>query len=74
MDKNPQKKLTITVPEAALMLGISRGLAYEMAREGTLPALRFGRRMVVPLAAIKRLLLETDTTALQHSVEEEIRR
>ena len=70
MDNNLQEKLTITVPEAARMLGISRGLAYEMAREGTIPVLRFGRRMVVPLAAIKRLLQETDTTPLRPSVEE----
>ena len=50
------------------MLGISRGLAYEMAREGTIPTLRFGRRVVVPLAAIERLLQETNKTALHHSV------
>ena len=70
MENNSQKKLTITVPEAARMLGISRGLAYEMARGGTIPVLRFGRRMVVPWVAIERLLQETDTTALHHSVEE----
>ena len=74
MDNKPEKKLTITVPEAARMLGISRGLAYEMAREGTIPALRFGRRMVVPLAAIKRMLQENGTTALHSPVEEAGRR
>ena len=70
MDNKPQEKLTITVPEAARILGISRGLAYQMARDGTLPVLRFGRRLVVPWAAIERLLQETDTTALHRSVEE----
>ena len=68
MENKTQDKLTITVPEAARMLGISRGLAYEMAREGTIPTLRFGRRVVVPLAAIERLLQETNKTALHHSV------
>ncbi len=68
LENSIQKKLTITVPEAARMLGISRGLAYEMAREGTIPTLRFGRRVVVPLAAIERLLQETNKTALHHSV------
>jgi len=67
LDNNPQKKLTITVPEAARLLGISRGLAYEMAREGAIPTLRFGRRVVVPLAAIERLLQESNKTALRHS-------
>ncbi len=70
MENKSQNKLTITVPEAARMLGISRGLAYEMAREGTIPTLRFGRRMVIPLVAIERLLQETNGTALHHSVEE----
>ena len=74
MDNKPQKKLTVTVPEAARMLGISRGLAYEMAREGTIPTLRFGRRMVIPLVAIERMLQETNRTALHHSVEEAGRR
>ncbi len=69
MDNKSQKKLTVTVPEAARMLGISRGLAYEMARQGTIPVLRFGRRMVVSWAAIERLLQETNRTALHHSVE-----
>jgi len=50
--------LTITVAQAARMLGISRGLAYEMARQGTIPTLRFGRRLVVPRKAIERLLQE----------------
>jgi len=51
-----QGRQTITVEEAARLLGISRGLAYEMARRGKLPALRFGRRLVVPLQALERLL------------------
>jgi excisionase family DNA binding protein len=38
----------ISVPEAAAMLGISRDLAYDLARRGELPgALHLGRRWVV---------------------------
>ena len=47
---------TVSVEEAAVMLGISRAKAYECARQGELPALRFGRRIVVPLAELTRLL------------------
>jgi Helix-turn-helix domain len=36
----PPPRLTYTVEEAGQVLGISRGLAYEMVREGTLPSLR----------------------------------
>ena len=50
-------RLTYTVEEAGRALGISRGLAYEMVREGTLPSLRLGeRRIVVPRAALESLL------------------
>jgi len=43
-----EDKLTLTVKEAAKLLGIGRNLAYEMARRGELPALRFGRRILIP--------------------------
>jgi excisionase family DNA binding protein len=41
-------RLVVTVTEAAELLGISRGLAYELARVGQLPSLRLGRRLLVP--------------------------
>lgn len=47
---------TLTVEEAAQVLGIGRTLAFEMARRGDLPTLRLGRRLVVPHAALMRLL------------------
>jgi excisionase family DNA binding protein len=47
---------TVTVEEAAQMLGISRSPAYECVRRGELRALRLGRRLVVPRAALEELL------------------
>ncbi len=47
---------TCTVPEAGKILGIGRNGAYEAARTGELPTIRLGRRIVVPKAALKRLL------------------
>ena len=52
-------RLTITVTEAAELLGISRGLAYEMVRTGKLTALRFGKRLLIPKIAIEQLLQST---------------
>lgn len=50
-------RLTYTVAEAASALGISRGLAYEMVKEGSLPGLRLGqRRILVPRGALDALL------------------
>jgi excisionase family DNA binding protein len=51
-----RNRATVTVTEAADILGISRSTAYELARSGTLPALRLGRRLVVPTHALEALL------------------
>ena len=48
--------LTMSVNDAARLLGISRGLAYEAARRGELPTLRLGRRLLVPRARLLDLL------------------
>jgi excisionase family DNA binding protein len=50
------EKLTFTVEEAGKLLGISRALAYEMARTRKLPTLRFGKRLVVPKKAVQDML------------------
>ena len=50
--------LTLTVAETAKVLGISRNLAYQLVRQGDIPSLRLGRRIVVPRAALERLLDE----------------
>ncbi len=52
-------RLCISVPQAGHMLGISRGLAYRMAREGAIPTLRFGKRMVVPKWVVERMISES---------------
>ena len=51
-----QESLTMTVEEAAAVLGISRNLAYEAAQDGRIPAIRIGRRLLVPRRALERLL------------------
>ena len=51
------ESLTISVAEAARILGISRGGAYELARRGELPgALRLGGRIVVSRSALLHAL------------------
>lgn len=49
-------RYTITVEEAARRLGIGRSLAYSLIREGALPHLRLGSRIVIPVSALQRLL------------------
>jgi excisionase family DNA binding protein len=47
---------TVSVEDAGRILGLSRGSAYAAARDGTLPTIRFGKRLLVPKAALERLL------------------
>jgi excisionase family DNA binding protein len=53
------ERLTLTIPEAAELLGVSRGVAYEAARAGELPTIRLGRRLLVSRARLMELLGET---------------
>lgn len=62
-----EKKLTITVEEAARLLGISRGLAYEMVRVGRIPSIRFGKRLLVPKAALEKMVNECPPKYSQHA-------
>jgi excisionase family DNA binding protein len=51
-------RATMTVEEAAAYLGIGRSAAYEAARSGDLPVIRLGRRLLVPRAALERMLAD----------------
>jgi excisionase family DNA binding protein len=58
------ERLTMSVEEASDALGISRSLAYELVRRGELPALRFGRRIVVPVRALEDLVEHARAAAM----------
>lgn len=45
-----------SIAQIAQVLGISLSTAYRRAREGELPAIRLGRRLLVPAQGIERLL------------------
>ena len=57
-EKRVGNRLTLTVVQAAAMLGISRNLGYKLARQGKLPGvISIGdKRLVVSKAAIEKLL------------------
>jgi excisionase family DNA binding protein len=50
------RRVTLTVEEAACELGISRSLAYEAVRQGEIPSIRVGRRILVPRHAFELML------------------
>ena len=56
-----ESRQTYTVDETAELLGIGKNSAYEAIRRGEIPALRLGRRLVVPRKALERLLWDNDS-------------
>jgi excisionase family DNA binding protein len=49
-------RVTLSVPEAASLLGIGKNTAYDAARTGALPTIRLGSRLLVPVPHLLRLL------------------
>lgn len=47
---------TVTVEEAGQLLGIGRNQAYEGVRRGQIPSIKIGKRLLVPCAALDRML------------------
>lgn len=56
IEERPQQRLTMTVEEAAVALGISRASAYEAVGRGEIPCIRIGRRILIPKVALEKLL------------------
>lgn len=53
-----EQQLTLSVREAARVLGIGRDATYAAIRERRLRALALGRRLRVPRAELERFLAE----------------
>lgn len=60
-----ENKLCISVPEMAKHMGISRPKAYELANSQGFPAIRIGKRIVIPYAAFADWLQKAADGALQ---------
>jgi excisionase family DNA binding protein len=51
---------TVSVPEAASLLGIGRSSAYQAARTGEIKTIAIGRRLLVPKAWLEGQLYERE--------------
>lgn len=57
MIPSPHERPTLTVPEVGELLGIGRSAAYAAVASGAIPSIRVSaRRLVVPTAAVRRML------------------
>jgi hypothetical protein len=53
---DPATQPTMPVERVAAAFHISRAAAYEGVKTGEIPSIRIGRRIVVPTAAVRRML------------------
>lgn len=53
------ERLTVTVREAAKMIGVSHVSLFNAINRGEFPCLRIGHRFLIPKAALEKKLLET---------------
>ena len=50
------EKVTMSVQEMALQMGISLSKAYELTKESDFPIVRVGKRVLIPVAEFQRWL------------------
>jgi len=65
MASDDSEKLVLSVAELRSKLGLSKGLIYEAIRNGQIPSIRFGRRILIPVVALQQLLGETKAPNLR---------
>lgn len=63
MSQTPPPRLALTIDEAAEALRVSTRTVERLIASGHLPSRKLGRRRVVPLAALERLLADADGIA-----------
>jgi excisionase family DNA binding protein len=63
LDEVRQLPPVLSVEQAGQLFGLRRSAAYDAARRGELPTIRFGRRVLVPTGRLLALLGLEYTTA-----------
>lgn len=55
--KHAENRLALSVDETAKFLGIARSTAFDAIKRGEISVIRIGRRMLVPVPALARMLI-----------------
>jgi len=53
---NNREKATYSVERTTVLLGLSKSSVYEGIRNGQIPHIRIGRRILIPRIALDRML------------------
>jgi excisionase family DNA binding protein len=60
IELDPAVKPTMSVDEFAAITGVSRSSAFAAVHAGEVPAIRLGKRIRIPTAAVRRMLALDD--------------
>lgn len=58
-----ETKVVYTVEEVAELLKISRPSAYLAVKKGEIPIIRIGRRILIPVASLQKMLANAGSVA-----------
>ncbi len=64
-----EQRLTLNVPEAGQLLGLGRVASYEAVHRGELPVIKIGKRLLVPLGAVEKMLADVKPRSVTGSSE-----
>jgi len=56
METENEESLVLNVESASKLLNLSRATAYSLCAQGIIPTIRLGRRLLVPRAALLKML------------------
>jgi predicted DNA-binding transcriptional regulator AlpA len=60
MSKAPITPISVSIPDAGKMLGVSRSRAWELAKEGKIKTVMIGHRRVALVSSLRALVGETE--------------
>ena len=63
MTTGESQEYVLTVVQAGKRLGLSRPSAYQAVKRGEIPHIRIGNRILVPVAALDKMLAEAGNKA-----------
>jgi len=58
VEKDSNNPLVLTAGETARLLRLSKTTVYDQIRQGSIPSIRLGKRILIPRAALMRKLEE----------------
>ena len=59
--RDPQARQVFNVLEVAEILGLGRSATYDAVKNGSIPSVRIGRKIMIPKEGLRRLLAGTWT-------------